>query len=92
MSLAATAFNATLAASASYTVGAGKTAIFSARLATAAEGTTTMLINGNVAAVLFLADGGQIAVEQKPFACNAGDVISNSSGSQCAISLSGFLY
>jgi hypothetical protein len=90
MSLAATAYNATLAPSASYTVGAGKTFIFSARLAAAESGVNTqMLINGNVACVFLV---NNVQPEYKPFTANAGDVISNYSGSANGIAISGLLY
>ena len=91
MSLAATAYNATLAPSASYTVGAGKTFIFSARCIylEANDVNTQLLINGNIACVFLIND---LHPEYKPFTANAGDVISNYSSSANAIALSGFLY
>jgi hypothetical protein len=94
MSLAATAFNEYLVVGASYTVPPNKTAIFAIRmiLITAGPGNSTFLINGVNAGQLIAADAGSFAIELKPYACNAGDVILNSSGSSFPIALSGFLY
>jgi hypothetical protein len=92
MSLAATAFNPVLAPGASYTVPAGKTAIFSMRnVYTESDpgSDATVLINGNVVIVF---DTNFVQGEYKPFACNTGDVITNYSRSLNSVSLSGLLY
>ena len=92
MSLAATAFNPVLAPGASYTVPAGKTAIFSMRdvyTESDPNNDTKVLINGNVV-IVFVTN--YLQAEYKPFACNAGDVITNYSGSLNSVSLSGLLY
>jgi hypothetical protein len=88
-----TALNVTLGSGASYTVGAGKYAIFAVRgINIDNSGVAVFLINGNAACNFFGAAAGPLH-EFKPFAANAGDVLSNAAGyGDIPIAISGFLY
>lgn len=87
--MARTAFTAEVIGSgATYTVPAGKIAVFCARINTAGSGDFTLKING-VSAGAF--NAGAQYLEMRPLCANAGDVVSVASTGP-GLGLNGFLY